>query len=91
MATPPPVIDDTEAQPLVHCTGCGFAWYGRTTAHGLSVIGHCSRCGGALQFHDAVQAPERPAEHAADAELQPWQVLGSPTSWAHLSPSGRRG
>ncbi len=79
MATQPPVIDDTEAQPLVHCTDCGFAWYGRTAAHGLSVIGRCSRCGGSLQFHGEVQAPERAD---ANAGLQPWQVLGPPTSWA---------
>jgi hypothetical protein len=80
MATEQTALDETHAQPLVSCDDCGFAWYGRTAAHGLSVIGHCSRCDGSLRFHGAAEAPESGED--ARAELQPWQVLGTPTSWA---------
>lgn len=80
MARQLPVAQDTEAQPLVNCEDCGFAWYGRTAAHGLSVVGRCTRCGGTLHFHGDAPAPER--DTPAGAEVQPWQVLGAPTSWA---------
>ncbi len=80
MAIQPHVIDDAATQPLVSCSGCGFAWYGRTAAHGLSVIGHCPRCRGALRFHDHTAALERGETGAAD--VPPWRVLGTPTSWA---------
>ncbi len=80
MATEPSALDETAAQPLVSCTECGFAWYGRTAAHGLSVIGRCPRCRGALHFHGAAVEPD-PSE-SGDSDVQPWQVLGPPTSWA---------
>jgi hypothetical protein len=67
------------SQPLVNCIACEFAWYGRTAAHGLSVIGHCPRCGGPLQFHGDSSGPERFERVARN--VQPWQVLGTPTSW----------
>jgi len=75
------VLDGDVAQPLVSCTGCGFAWYGHTAAHGLSVIGCCPRCRGALQFHEHGPTPQSAPDTGDD--LQPWQVLGPPTGWAH--------
>jgi hypothetical protein len=44
----------------VRCDGCDFAWYGADSAHGLSVIGRCPRCGSTLQFLDPVE-PAQPA------------------------------
>jgi hypothetical protein len=80
MATEPPVLDEAAAQPLVSCTACGFAWYGRTAAHGLSVIGRCPRCRGALDFHGGGVEPA--GAEPPESDLQPWQVLGAPTSWS---------
>jgi hypothetical protein len=44
----------------VRCDGCDFAWYGADSAHGLSVIGRCPRCGASLKFLEPVE-PTRPA------------------------------
>jgi hypothetical protein len=75
--------DSGPEQSLVCCRQCGFQWFGPTAAHGLSVLGSCSRCGGELRFRAGepldADAGEPDAHHA---ELQPWQVLGAPTSWA---------
>ncbi len=67
----------------VSCTSCGRQWFGATVAEGLAVLGHCPRCGGEIAF-----APEQAAGAAGDrrseliaAGVQPWQVLGRPTSW----------
>lgn len=71
----------------VHCEGCGFAWYGEGSAHGLSVIGHCPRCGGELRF---VAVPELAAaqeasagepDGARQAPIAPSRVLGVPLGW----------
>jgi hypothetical protein len=70
---------DGERGALVWCEDCRFEWYGPTAAHGLSVLGSCSRCGGRLSF--AADELPQPGE-VAERELQPWQVLGAPTSWA---------
>jgi hypothetical protein len=72
---------DHATEPLVSCTACGFAWYGRTAAHGLSVVGRCTRCSGELRFHGGPVAPET-AEHQVAADVAPSRVLGNPTSWA---------
>ena len=71
----------------VLCDGCGFLWYGATAAHGLSIIGHCPRCGGNLHFRDepagsadvvAGQVDERPEPGQL---VEPAQVLGAPQTW----------
>jgi hypothetical protein len=70
------------ARARVWCEGCGFAWFGVISAHGLSVLGSCPRCGGQLHFRDAAaRAPEATAE-AVPRTAEPWQVLGNPTSWS---------
>ena len=80
----------------VLCEECGFLWYGATAAHGLSIIGHCPRCGGSLSFRDHSGAPAegasadpvvhmpRAAVHAEESrlDLEPAHVLGTPQSWA---------
>ena len=66
--------------PLVSCDGCGFEWHGAISADGLRVIGHCPRCQGRLRFADG-RSSEAQAEDAV-TEQQPWQVLGTPSSWA---------
>jgi hypothetical protein len=80
MATPPSTPEHT-SHPLVHCRDCGFAWYGRTAAHGLSVIGRCSRCRGTLEFHGEMREPQPQPQEPGAREQQPWEVLGLPTSW----------
>jgi hypothetical protein len=69
--------------PRVRCHDCDFAWYGATAAHGLHVVGSCTRCGGELDFltqeEPTVPAPPVPARLAA---MSPASVLGTPTSWA---------
>ncbi len=79
MVTHPSALDSIHAQPLVSCMGCGFAWYGRTSAHGLSVIGRCPRCAGELRFHGEAAAVE--TTDVAEPDVAPWRVLGMPTSW----------
>jgi len=74
-----PATDQTR-KPLVSCRACRSDWYGATAAHGLSVLGHCSRCGGSLCFAvlHAGAAPQS-AEPSVDGDhLEPWQVLGKP-------------
>jgi hypothetical protein len=52
------------------------------SAHGLRVIGRCPRCQGHLHFRDEPASIARVEEHAAaEEELQPWQVLGTPSDW----------
>jgi hypothetical protein len=67
---------------LVWCDDCDFQWHGTISAHGLRVIGHCPRCQGPLRFRDERASVGRLEETAAAEELQPWQVLGMPSSWA---------
>ena len=66
--------------PLVSCHACGSAWYGTTAAHGLSVLGHCSRCGGSLRFADLDTGgvPQQAESSAPGDHREPWQVLGRP-------------
>jgi hypothetical protein len=65
----------------VQCENCEFLWYGATAAHGLSILGHCPRCGGGLKFRD--QPGERSAAPAGAvaSDLEPAQVLGMPHGW----------
>jgi hypothetical protein len=75
--------DERDGGALVRCDDCGFQWHGTISAHGLRVIGHCPRCQGALRFRDERASVGRLEETAAaENELQPWQVLGTPSSWA---------
>jgi hypothetical protein len=68
--------------PRVRCRDCDFAWYGATVAHGLRVVGSCTRCGGELDFlaDDEPVAMSPLTERLAG--LSPAAVLGTPTSWA---------
>ena len=68
----------------VRCGTCEFKWFGTIAAHGLSVLGSCPLCGGQLDFRDHEPEPSDWARAAAleRAGLQPWQVMGAPTSWA---------
>ena len=72
-------------RPLVWCDDCGFEWHGRISAEGLRVIGSCPRCQGHLEFRDdsssTAPATEKPGGGEQE-ELQPWQVLGTPSTWA---------
>lgn len=72
--------------PRVRCRGCDFAWYGEASAHGLRIVGGCTRCGGELDFlevaPEAPPAPTRAEGHDGLAGLSPAAVLGLPTSWA---------
>ena len=71
---------DEEAR--VSCQDCGRSWFGPTAAHGLSVLGQCPRCGGSLRFRDEPAEDAVGAGASAEPELvQPWQVLGTPSSW----------
>jgi hypothetical protein len=72
----------------VQCANCEFLWYGATAAHGLSIIGHCPRCGGSLQFRDepsgasiVAAAPVALDLEPAQVDLEPAQVLGTPQTW----------
>ena len=77
-------VPGMRSSPRVRCEDCDFAWYGATAAHGLRLIGACTRCGGPLAF----LAADEPAPSAAPpvterlAGLSPAAVLGTPTSWA---------
>jgi NAD-dependent SIR2 family protein deacetylase len=66
----------------VQCEKCEFCWYGATAAHGLSIIGHCPRCGGGLHFRDEPGGPSVVAAGPAALDLEPAQVLGTPKTWA---------
>jgi hypothetical protein len=69
--------------PRVRCRDCDFAWYGATAAHGLRLIGTCSRCDGELDFLTQEEAPATaPALPERLAGLSPAAVLGTPLSWA---------
>lgn len=72
-------LDSDETRPLVSCRVCGSAWYGAAVAHGLSVLGHCSRCGGALCFADWEAGVSQDASASEPGDhREPWQVLGRP-------------
>ena len=73
---------ERQAEPLVRCGDCGFEWHGEISADGLRVLGHCPRCEGKLQFRDERPAGASDADSQAEGEQQPWQVLGTPYSWA---------
>jgi hypothetical protein len=64
----------------VNCENCEFLWYGATAAHGLSIIGHCPRCGGGLHFCDQPGDASAPAATVAP-DLEPAHVLGRPQGW----------
>jgi hypothetical protein len=80
MATPPEV-SEANRPARVRCQGCEFLWYGTIAAHGLSVIGSCPRCGGALEFRESAAPAGAPVGEAPGAldEVQPWRVLGVPS------------
>src|SRR4051794_9303202 len=64
------------AAPLVVCTQCEFSWYSPAMAHGLSMLGHCPRCDGPLQFTGPRDCADRtPARGGA---RPPHLVLGLP-------------
>lgn len=63
-------------EPAARCEGCGFAWYGATSADGLRALGHCIRCGGKIVFGERAAKAER-IEHI-DPAMGPHQVLGAP-------------
>ena len=60
---------------IVTCTECGFEWFGPTAAHGLRMVGSCTRCRGKLRFDDEPALPEivEPA-----ANMPAHLVLGTP-------------
>jgi hypothetical protein len=66
--------------PRVRCQQCEFAWYGRATAHGLAVLGHCPRCGGELIFSEPGPPAAPPERESEDLGAEPSRVLGLPTS-----------
>ena len=70
------------SSPKVRCHDCEFAWYGATAAHGLRVLGSCTRCGGELDFLGDDEAQAAPAISDRLAGLAPAAVLGTPVSWA---------
>ncbi len=75
----------TEVQPpeaLAWCERCGFEWHGHIAVHGLRVIGHCPRCQGTVRFRDEPASVARLEERQQEEDVQPWQVLGTPSSWA---------
>jgi len=63
--------------PLVRCEACEFAWYGEGAAHGLSILGHCSRCGGKLSFRRRPALADRVVA-VAELNPEPSRVLGLP-------------
>jgi len=71
-----------EKTPRVRCKDCDFVWFGKDAAHGLSVLGHCSRCGGELSFEGMTERFARPAALEADSgDSKPSRVLGLPSTW----------
>ena len=62
-------------KPMVTCTECGFEWFGPTAAHGLRLLGSCTRCHGALRFSDE---PPEPAAEEPVADVPAHLVLGAP-------------
>lgn len=73
---------DRDPRARVRCEACGFQWFGAIAAHGLSVLGQCPRCRGRLSFRaNAVPSDATIARTSRDAELQPWEVLGTPGGW----------
>jgi hypothetical protein len=76
--------EEDRGEPRVFCQDCRFQWFGATAAHGLSVIGHCPRCGGVLHFreHSASESVGDDGRSQDDPNLEPWQVLGRPHSWS---------
>jgi predicted nucleic acid-binding Zn-ribbon protein len=79
--------DAPSRPPRVCCEDCGHRWYGAVVAHGLTLIDGCPRCGGQLRFlllEGETAAPDGEAVDAIAqaAALQPWQVLGVPSTWS---------
>jgi hypothetical protein len=70
------------SNPRVRCRDCDFAWYGATAAHGLRVVGSCTRCDGDLDFLTQDEVPAAAPVTERLAGLSPAAVLGTPTSWA---------
>jgi len=70
------------SNPRVRCRDCDFAWYGATAAHGLRLVGSCTRCDGELDFLAQDEVPPAAPVTERLAGLSPAAVLGTPTSWA---------
>lgn len=70
------------SSPRVRCTDCEFAWYGPTAAHGLRVVGSCTRCGGELDYLIDDEPEAAPAVSERLAGMSPAAVMGTPVSWA---------
>jgi hypothetical protein len=68
--------------PRVRCRDCDFAWYGATAAHGLRVMGGCTRCGGELDFFTDDEPTTALPVTERLAGVSPAAVLGLPTSWS---------
>ena len=68
--------------PRVRCRDCDFAWYGATAAHGLRVVGACTRCDGELDFLAQEEEPAAAPVTERLAGMSPAAVLGAPMSWA---------
>ena len=69
------------SDPRVRCRDCDFAWYGATAAHGLRLVGSCTRCSGELEF---LADADEPVMAVTDdlTGVAPAAVLGTPLSWA---------
>jgi hypothetical protein len=65
----------------VRCRECEYAWFGRSAAHGLAILGHCPRCQGELRFVRK-PAPDRlPLAEPTMRDVLPSRVLGLPVTW----------
>jgi len=66
--------------PAVSCKTCQRTWMSASMAEGLRLLGHCPRCGGALDFAEGASS-EPPAARVAPenaAAVAPHLVLGIP-------------
>jgi hypothetical protein len=73
----------------VRCDGCDFAWYGADSAHGLSVIGRCPRCGAGLRFLESVEPTQKVAS-GEPAGREPASREPAGTDQAGKGPGGSR-
>jgi predicted nucleic acid-binding Zn-ribbon protein len=64
--------------PAVSCLDCGRSWNSASLVEGLRLLGSCPRCGGALRFRDAEEAPPVEAEPGRERAIEPHLVLGIP-------------